>query len=145
MSISPLSKSIGWTQGIIKAREQLFDLQRQLATGKKASTYGALGPDRTLDIALRARIAKVQSYRDNIETSTLRMDVMMTSLDRLDEIRRDMRADASFPDYELVDGDRSSLQIRAEASLEEALSLLRDESKGTPLEINRLMDMAVGG
>jgi flagellin-like hook-associated protein FlgL len=145
MSIPSLSKSIGWTQGIIKTRAQIFDLQRQLATGKKAATFAELGPDRTLDIALRARTSKVQAYRSSIETISLRMDIMMQSLDRFDEIRRDIRSDAAFPDYELVGGNRSALQIRAEASLEEALSLLRTEVGGRYLFSGRSTDTSPVG
>ncbi len=140
MSIPPLSKSLGWTQGIIQAREQLFDLQRQLATGKKASTYGALGPGRTLSLSMRGRISTTDAYKATIQTVSLRMDVMVQAIDRFKEIGSQIRTDTMVPQYILTEGDRTSTQIRAEAALDEALALMRQEVGGRYLFSGRTTD-----
>lgn len=140
MSVPSLSKSVGWTRGIIQAREQMFDLQRQLGTGKRAATYGALGPDRTIDIAMRARVSILESYNSTIKTIQLRTGVMSQAMDRFAELTREIRSDSAVPDYVLTDGDRTTLQIRAEASLEEALSLMSSEVGGRYLFAGRSVD-----
>ncbi|MCT8972813.1 flagellar biosynthesis protein FlgL [Microbaculum marinisediminis] len=140
MSVPPLSKSLGWTRGIIESREKLFDLQRQLATGKKAATYGTLGPDRTLSIAMRSRTSITDAYKSTIQTISLRMNVMTQAIDRFSNIGREIRTDAMVPDYVLTDGNRSSTQLRAEAALDEALSLLRSEVGGRYLFAGRRTD-----
>lgn len=141
MSVPPLSKSLGWTRGIIQAREQIFDLQRQLATGKKAATYGALGPDRILGIAMRARLSITGSYSSTIQTISLRMDVMTQAIERFGEIGREIRSDAIVPDYTLTDGNRTSMQLRAEAAFDEALSMMRAEVGGRYLFSGRTTDV----
>jgi len=140
MGVPSLSKSVGWTRGIVEARAQMFDLQRQLGTGKRAATYGALGSERTLAIAMRSRVSVVESYQSTIESITLRTNVMSQAMERIAEINREMRSDASVPDFLLTDGERTTLQLRAEISLEESLSLLSSEVGGRYLFAGRSVD-----
>lgn len=140
MSISSLSKSIGWTRGLVEIRAQMLDLQRQLATGKKATTFGKLGSDRTLSVSMRARVAQVESYKSVIGTVQLRTDVMAQSFDRMRSILSDTRSDAIVPNFELVRGGQTALQVRAEAALDEMLGLLSGEVDGRYLFAGRAVD-----
>ncbi len=138
--VPPLSKSIGWTRGIAEGRNTLLDLQRQLATGKKSATYGGLGPDRTTSLAMRARISSINAFLSTIQMTSVRTNVMDQALTRFAEIGRDIKADANFPAYELTDGDRTSMQVRAQNGLDEALSLLRSDVAGRYLFSGRAID-----
>ncbi len=50
-------------QSLGDMRTQLGDLQRQLGTGKKSTTYAGLGIDRGLAVGLRSRLSAMASYR----------------------------------------------------------------------------------
>ncbi len=140
MSISTLSKSIGWTRGLVEMRAQMLDLQRQFATGKKATTYGTLGSDRSLSVSMRARISQVKSYQGVIGTVQLRTNVLVQSFDRMRSILTDTRSDAIVPNFELVRGGQTALQVRAEAGLDELLGLLSSEVDGRYLFAGRSVD-----
>ena len=47
-------------------RTQLGDLQRQLGTGKKSTTYAGLGIDRGLAVGLRSRLSAMASYGETV-------------------------------------------------------------------------------
>ncbi len=140
MSIGPLSSSLGWTRGLTQIREQMVDLQRQLATGKKAATYGLLGTDRTLSISMRARISQVNSYKSVIETTQLRTSVLVQGFERMRDIVSDTRSDAAVPSYEIAEDGQTALQLRAGAAFDELVSLLNTEVAGRYMYGGRATD-----
>ena len=66
-------------------RTQLGDLQRQLGTGKKSTTYAGLGIDRGLAVGLRGKLSAIASYADTVDAAR-----------RADQPAAD-RADAASP------------------------------------------------
>ena len=52
-------------QSLGDMRTQLGDLQRQLGTGKKSTTYAGLGIDRGLAVGLRSRLSAIGELRRN--------------------------------------------------------------------------------
>lgn len=51
-----------------------------------------MGTDRYFDLALRQRIARIDSYQANIKTVNLRLNVLDNTISRLDTIEADARA-----------------------------------------------------
>lgn len=88
-SMFPLSTGINNIMGI---KERYDKLQTQLATGQRASTLGEMGTDRYFDLALRQRIARIDSYQANVKTVNLRLNVLDNTISRLDTIEADARA-----------------------------------------------------
>lgn len=116
-------------QMLTQMRWQLDDLQRQLASGKRADTYGALGVGRTMDLEARMRLSRTDTYNSAIDTLDLRVGIMNTALDRLRVIGQDTRADMRFPvSYELAEGGQTNSQRLATLRLDEALSLLNERA-----------------
>jgi hypothetical protein len=85
------NRSMLTMQMLTNMRWQLDDLQRQLATGKRADTYGALGIGRTMDLEARMRLSRVETYETAIYSVDLRVGIMNTALDRLRVIGEDTR------------------------------------------------------
>lgn len=56
---------------------QLGTLQTQISTGKKAQTFSDLGPDVTPSVQSRASFNKLDSYIQNIDMSTTRINLML--------------------------------------------------------------------
>lgn len=110
-------------------RWQLDDLQRQLATGKRSSTYAGLGIGRTMDLEARMRLSRIDAYSVSIDQVGLRVDIMNTSLDRLRVIGQDIRSDVAFPiEYELIGNGQTQAQSLAAMRLDEGLSLLNERA-----------------
>src|SRR3954463_13359517 len=64
-------------------RAQLDDLQRQLGTGKKSTTYAGLGIDRGLAVGLRAKLAAITGYADSITQVGVRFSLQQTALSQI--------------------------------------------------------------
>jgi len=115
-------------QMLTQMRWQLDDLQRQLATGKRADTYGALGVGRTMDLEARMRLSRVQTYESSIASVDLRVGIMDTALEQLRKIGEETRSELRFPaTYELLGNQTQSQQLAA-MNLDEALSLLNEKA-----------------
>src|ERR1044071_5688449 len=61
-------------QSLGDMRSQLADLQRQLGTGKKSTTYAGLGLDRGLAVGLRAKLAAMAGYGNSITQLGVRIN-----------------------------------------------------------------------
>ncbi|HEX5778058.1 MAG TPA: hypothetical protein VFY21_04395, partial [Xanthobacteraceae bacterium] len=110
-------------------RWQIDDLQRQLATGKRADTYAGLGIGRTLDLEARTRMSRIDAYSLSIEQVGLRVDIMNTALDRLRTVGQDIRSDVAFPlEYELIGNGQTQAQSLSAMRLDESLSLLNERA-----------------
>lgn len=78
-----------------KLNEALQQLQVQLATQEKAQTLSQLGSDRVYDLTLRSRLSRLDAFKANIDTATLRLDFLDNSINRLIEIQSDTRGSLS--------------------------------------------------
>lgn len=77
----------------ITSMKALYEkLQTQLSTGKNSSKLSEMGTDRYFDLALRQRMSRIDSFQDNIKTVNLRLNVLDTTVKRLDTIEADARA-----------------------------------------------------
>ena len=74
-------------------REQLEDMQRQLSTGQKASTYGTLGAGRTQSITFRSKISELDSYLQNSDVLNMRVSLLDKSMSRLEDIPSEAAAE----------------------------------------------------
>ena len=50
-------------QSLVDLRSTLDDLQRQLSTGKKSTTYAGLGVERGMTVGLRAQLSAIGSLK----------------------------------------------------------------------------------
>ncbi len=129
-SMFPLSTGIGHIT-TMKAR---FDkLQVQLATGEKAATLAEMGTDRYFDLSLRQRIARIDSFKENIKTIELRLSVLDDVVSRLDTIESDARAATMAGS-----GGKEALNLEtaptlAASRLDEVLTLLNSDIAGRHL------------
>jgi flagellin-like hook-associated protein FlgL len=79
-------------KNISSMKARYDDLLTQLSTGLKASNLGELGTSRYFDLSMRARIARIHSYLENVKTVNLRLDLLDTTVSRLGDIQSDARA-----------------------------------------------------
>src|SRR5438105_14471814 len=95
MSISGIgSRSSLAVQSLADMRNQLDDLQRQLGSGQKSVTYAGVGLERGVAVGLRARLSALDGYDDAITNVKVRLDLAQSSLGRMADIARGVKASA---------------------------------------------------
>lgn len=141
MAIPSLSLSSGLLSSLSSGRNTLFDLQRQLATGKLSETYGGLSSgSRITVLSLRAEISSTNAFQTNIRDVNLRLDVVQQTLSRFTGIAADTKAGAVASPFDLIDGQHTAFQRNTGAYFDEMLSLLNSNVNGSYLFAGRKSD-----
>ena len=104
-------------------RTQLDDLQRQLGTGQKSTTYAGLGIDRGLAVGLQGQLSTLSGYADAVTQIGVRMSVQQSTLGRIADIRRTVKSSTLSP-MDIDASGQTATQRAAAAQLDEILGLL---------------------
>jgi flagellin-like hook-associated protein FlgL len=121
-------------------RQQLEDLQTQLATGKKADTYAGMGISRGFGIGLRAQLTALDSYADTILNVDTRLNIANAALGRMVGIGKEVRSGATNAPLTLDQSGQTTSQKSALASLGEMLQLLNTRAGDRYLFSGRATD-----
>ena len=126
-------------QRLVAMRQQLDDLQRQFATGKKADSYAGLGVDRGFTVGLRAQASELQAFGDTITNVDFRLKVAQSSLQRIGEISDEVRSSTILGAN--VDSIGSTVaQSTANAEVAELLSLFNTQAGDRYIFSGRAID-----
>lgn len=117
-------------QNISNMKDRFDTLQGQLATGQKAATLAEMGSSRFFDLSMRARLSKISGYQDTITSVNLRLDVMDTTIARLDKLEADQRTLATPGGYGSSNINLSITPDLSLARLDEVLDLLNASVDG---------------
>lgn len=104
-------------------RTQLGDLQRQLGTGKKSTTYAGLGIDRGLAVALRSRLAAIGGYSNTVTNVGVRISLQQSALARIAELGSTVKG-ATLSAFNIDASGQTGTQRAANLQLDEILGLL---------------------
>src|SRR5947209_16128001 len=104
-------------------RTRLTDLQRQLGTGQKSTTYAGLGIDRGLAVGLRGQLCAVNGYADTVTQIGVRMSVQQTSLARIADLGSAVKG-ATVTQFDIESSGQTATQRAAMSQLDEILGLL---------------------
>src|SRR5215468_373065 len=140
MSISGVgSRSALTVQSLVDMRAQLDELQRQLASGKKSTTYAGLGVDRGFTVGLRSQASSLQAFGDTITQVDFRLNVAQTSLTRIGAISDQVRSSTLLG--ATIDSSGSTVaQSSANAEVNELLSLFNTQAGDRYLFAGRAID-----
>ncbi len=130
MALPPVSTNLSLSRSIVQSREVLADLQRQLATGKKATSYGGVGLERTRLLSVRSELLQVEGYRSSISEAQVRLDVMLQSATQIRELTADTRSGALAAGFERQANDQTVFQVQSQGRLDELLALMNSEAAG---------------
>lgn len=125
---------------LVNTRKQLEDLQQQLASGKKSTSYAGMGPDRGFAIGLRAQLNAFASYGDSMANTNLRLNLANSVLGRMVDIGKETRTAALNAPVVLDNGGQTTAQHTSRASLAEMLQLLNTQSDNRYLFSGRAID-----
>ncbi len=112
-----------------RLRLRLDELGRQVATGQRGETHGALGRDARLAIDLRGDIARRKAYAAAADTALGRMSATQSVLTRLEAIGSEISAQAQRA-RTLGPSGIAALASTARAALEEVAALLNAQHGG---------------
>jgi flagellin-like hook-associated protein FlgL len=114
---------------LVKMRAQYDDLQRQLSTGLKSSTYSGLGLDRGVTVGLNAQLSQIAGYDSTIQTANTRINLMNTALSQMTTITSQVKAAMVQANTTGSNGSGPSLaQQTAQSSLDQILGLLNTQA-----------------
>src|SRR5262245_46400938 len=126
-------------QRLVAMRQQLDELQRQFATGKKADSYEGLGVDRGFTVGLRAQASALQAFGDTITHVSFRLEVAQSALGRIADISDQVRS-ATVMGANVESNGSTVSQATAHAELSELLSLLNTKAGDRYLFSGRSID-----
>ncbi|MCM5559497.1 flagellin [Pleomorphomonas sp. JP5] len=121
-------------------REQLEDMQRQLATGQKAATYGTLGSGRTQSITFRSKISEIDGYLQNTDVLNMRISLLDKAMNRLEDIPSEASAAIDPNTYNIDSTGTTTGQKGAKIALNEVIGLLNSEADGRYLMSGKTTD-----
>lgn len=109
---------------LLNLRSQLDDLQTQLATGKKATTYAGMGVDRGFAIGLRAQVNNIDSFSDTITNINTRINVANNTLSGISKLNSTVQTAASSQTLTLNNNGQTIGQTSAQGALQELVQLM---------------------
>lgn len=129
------------SERFVAMRAQMDDLARQMSTGKRAATYGALGGDRRISIDVRAKLAAIGAWDKTIEQGNLRLTMMNQSSENFAKLALDTKGDIRPGSYMLGATGQTTGQILATERLKQSIDALNAELNGQYLFSGRTSDV----
>jgi flagellar hook-associated protein 3 FlgL len=111
-------------------RRELDDLQRQMATGQKAQSFGGLGLERRSSLDFRGKLSAIDGYMAAIKDAQLRVTLMTQGLERFSAMAGSTKGELLPPKFDPGAGGRTSAQVAAEDRLKLAIDILNSDIAG---------------
>ena len=127
-------------QSLTDARTRLDDLQRQLGTGQKSTSYSGLGPGRSLAVGLRSQLSLISGYADAVTNLGVRMDLAQSALTDISKIGATVKSAANTSTFTIDTSGQTISQRSAAAQLDQMLILLNTQAGDRYLFSGRATD-----
>src|SRR5215510_3165523 len=117
-------------QSLTSLRAQLDDLQRQLSTGQKVTTYAGISSQAQLLIGLNSQLEAVSSFQDSNNMVSTRLAIAQTTFSQFDSISATVQSSAMLSNYAAGPNGQTVDQTFAGNQLDQLLNLLNTQSDG---------------
>lgn len=117
-------------RAVLGMRASLNTLTNQMSTGLKADSFGTLGSSRTLSLVLRERVSSTDAFKANIDLVKPRLDLVATTVDRIQKIGTEAKGTAVPGNYTIIDNGQTIAQREAWNSMTLALEALTADVNG---------------
>ena len=129
MSISGVgNRSNLLVQSLSDMRARLDDMQRQLGTGDKSTTYAGLGADRGLTVSLRNQLNLITGYGDAVKNVGVRINLAQSALTDIASVGSTVKAAANTSTFTIDNTGQTVSQRSAVAQLDQVLTLLNTQA-----------------
>jgi hypothetical protein len=126
-------------QSLSDMRARLDDLQRQLGTGEKSTTYAGLGSDRGLSVGLRSQLSAMTGYADTVTNVGVRINLQQNALTGIADMASSVKG-AAQTQFNIDASGQAAAQRTASGQLDQILSLLNTQSGDRYLFSGRATD-----
>jgi len=128
MTISGVTSNISpLIQSALDINKQLDDLQRQLGSGQKSDTYGGLGSQSGIAVALSAQLAAISSFDDTITNVGTTISLQQTVLQQIATIGSTVQSSTSQAGFAIDSTGQTTVQKTAANMLDQLLSMLNTQ------------------
>jgi flagellar hook-associated protein 3 FlgL len=143
MTISGVSSNAAFmSQQLVNLRSQLDDLQRQLSTGQKVTTYAGIPSQAQLLVGLNAQLGAIGSFQDSNNVVNARLSVAQTTLTQFDSVAQTVQSSAMLSNYSAGPNGYTVDQTYATNQLSELLNLLNTQADGRYIFSGSAVDKA---
>ncbi|CAH1675984.1 Flagellin-like protein [Hyphomicrobiales bacterium] len=125
----------------VSTRSQFDDLQRQLVTKKRSTSYGDLGIDRRVSLDLNAKISSIDSWLSGIQLSDVNIKLASQAVENFAKLTGESRQDTLSSSYVATAGGRSGPQVLAEEKFKQTLDQLNISVNGRYLFSGQTSDV----
>lgn len=127
-------------QSLVNLRNQLNDLQQQLSTGQKSTTYAGLGLGRGMSVSLNSQLSALSSFDDTIGLVSTRINVAQQSLSRMGDLGSALNTTMQQGNSGGGTLGATTIQSTAKSSLDEMIGLLNGQAGNRYLFSGRATD-----
>ena len=129
-------------QSLTSLRSQLDDLQRQLSTGQKVTTYAGISSQAQLLVGLNAQSDAINSFQDSNNTVQTRLSIAQTTLTQFDSLSSTVQSSAMLSNYAAGPNGQTVDQTFAGNQLDQLLNLLNTQADGRYIFSGAAVDQA---
>jgi flagellin-like hook-associated protein FlgL len=129
-------------QSLTSLRAQLDDLQRQLSTGQKVTTYSGISSQAQLLVGLNSQLGAINSFQDSNNTVNTRLSIAQTTLTQFDSVAQTVQSSAMLSNYAAGPNGQTVDQSFAGNQLDQLLNLLNTQSDGRYIFSGAAVDQA---
>jgi flagellin-like hook-associated protein FlgL len=115
---------------ITQMKSQLDDLQRQLGSGIKSTTYAGLGLDSGLTVGLRSQLNSITGYQSTITQVGVRLNLMQTALSQFSSVTQKTQSAVLQSQYVLGGSTQTQDQKTAVTTLDSLFGMLNTAADG---------------
>jgi flagellar hook-associated protein 3 FlgL len=128
MSVTGVSSNIApLIQSVLDINKRLGTLQQQLSTGQKSQTYGGLGAQSGVAVALNAQLAAISSYNDTITNVGTNISLQQQVLQQITSVGSTVQAATVQPKFAIDGSGQTTVQKTAQDQLNQILSALNTQ------------------
>ncbi len=125
----------------VSSRAELDNLQRQLDTQQRATSYGDLGSDRRVSLDINGKMSSIDAWLGGIQLADVNLKLLSTSVENFAKLTSETRDDASADSYLPSASGQSPPQIMAQEKLKQTLDLLDGSVNGRYLFSGKTSDV----
>jgi flagellar hook-associated protein 3 FlgL len=129
-------------QSLVSLRSQLDDLQRQLSTGQKVTTYAGVSSQAQLIVGLNSQLDAINGFQDSNNTVNARLSIAQTTLTQFDSVAQTIQSSAMLSNYAAGPNGQTVDQTYAGNQLDQLLNLLNTQADGRYLFSGAAVDQA---
>jgi len=124
------SNAAAMVHSLVNLRTQLDDLQRQLSTGQKVTSYAGIPSQAQLLVGLNAQLGAIGSFTDSNNVVNARLSIMQSTLTQFDNVTSSVQGSAMLSNYTAGPNGYTVDQTNAGNQLSQLLNLLNTQADG---------------